>query len=91
MSPNPDTNRWHVDGSIGGGQIVRTAIAIAALRGIPVRVDNVRRNRGNPGLQRQHLAAILTVERISGGSLAGAVKGSSWVEFFPGTATGTVR
>ena len=82
---------WRVDGSIGGGQIVRTAVAIAALRGVSVRVDNIRRSRGNPGLQRQHLAAILAVERISGGSLAGAVKGSSWVEFYPGTATGLVR
>ncbi|MCE9582588.1 MAG: RNA 3'-phosphate cyclase [Planctomycetes bacterium] len=91
MPPTPDIHRWHVDGSIGGGQIVRTAIAIAALRGIPVRIENIRKSRGNPGLQRQHLAAILAVERISGGSLAGAVKGSSWVEYFPGTATGTVR
>ncbi|KAF0245776.1 MAG: RNA 3'-terminal phosphate [Planctomycetota bacterium] len=82
---------WKVDGAIGGGQIVRTAVAISALRGVPVRVDNIRRSRGNPGLQRQHLAAILAVERISGGALAGAVKGSSWVEFFPGAATGLVR
>ncbi|MEK7467190.1 MAG: RNA 3'-terminal phosphate cyclase [Planctomycetota bacterium] len=82
---------WRVDGSIGGGQIVRTAVAIAALRGVPVRVENIRRSRGNPGLQRQHLAAILAVERLSGGRLAGCVKGSSWVEFFPGTASGLVR
>lgn len=82
---------WKVDGSTGGGQLPRTAIAIAALRGVRLRVENIRRNRGNPGLQRQHLAALLTVERISGGSLAGCVKGSSWVEFFPGTASGPVR
>ncbi|MCC6740426.1 MAG: RNA 3'-phosphate cyclase [Planctomycetia bacterium] len=82
---------WTVDGSSGGGQIVRTAVAIAALRGVPVRVTNIRRARGNPGLQRQHIAAILAVERMSGGSLAGCVKGSSWVEFFPGKASGPVR
>jgi RNA 3'-phosphate cyclase len=82
---------WRVDGSIGGGQIVRTAVAIAALRGVAVRVENIRRNRGNPGLQRQHLAAVLTVERMSGGTLTGAVKGSSWLEFHPGSATGLFR
>ncbi|MBI2923203.1 MAG: RNA 3'-phosphate cyclase [Planctomycetes bacterium] len=82
---------WNVDGSIGGGQIVRTAVAIAALRGVPVSVTNVRRNRGNPGLQRQHLAALMSVERISGGRLDGAVKGATSVTFTPGAAEGPVH
>ena len=30
---------WQVDGSIGGGQVVRTAVAIAALRGIKQALD----------------------------------------------------
>jgi len=82
---------WHVDGTIGGGQIVRTAIAIAALRGIPVSVSNIRSSRPKPGLQRQHLGALITIERISGGHLAGAVKGAMSVSFEPGAATGPVR
>ncbi|NUN49789.1 MAG: RNA 3'-phosphate cyclase [Candidatus Brocadiae bacterium] len=82
---------WHVDGGVGGGQIVRTAVAVAALRGIPVSVSNIRRDRGNPGLQRQHLASILAVEMISGGRLTGAIRGSAACTFTPGAATGPVR
>lgn len=46
-----------VDGSEGegGGQIVRTSFLLATLLEKPVKIKNIRGNRPNPGLQKQHL------------------------------------
>ncbi|PBP22611.1 RNA 3'-terminal phosphate cyclase [Diplocarpon rosae] len=46
----------------GGGQLVRIAVALAALTGKPIRIDNVRGNRAGKekggGLKAQHVACI---------------------------------
>jgi RNA 3'-phosphate cyclase len=42
----------------GGGQLVRTALALAAVTGSGVRLVNVRAARARPGLAPQHLAAV---------------------------------
>ena len=49
-----------IDGSQGegGGQIQRTAMALAALLRQPVKIDNIRANRSQPGLKTQHLAGV---------------------------------
>ncbi|MEM0497320.1 MAG: RNA 3'-terminal phosphate cyclase, partial [Acidilobaceae archaeon] len=39
----------------GGGQILRTAIALSAITGKPIRIYNIRVKRDNPGLRPQHL------------------------------------
>jgi RNA 3'-terminal phosphate cyclase (ATP) len=74
-----------VDGSQGegGGQILRTALALSALRGVPVRITEVRANRAKPGLQPQHLAAARAVAAVSGGRLGGDTLGSSELAFWP--------
>ncbi|MBC7240769.1 MAG: hypothetical protein H5T71_11800, partial [Chloroflexi bacterium] len=55
-----------LDGSYGegGGQILRTALALAALTGRPFRVQNIRAGRENPGLRPQHLAAVRAVAHL---------------------------
>jgi RNA 3'-terminal phosphate cyclase (ATP) len=55
-----------IDGSAGegGGQIIRTAAAIAATTGRPLAVNNVRARRKRPGLQRQHVCAIEAIARL---------------------------
>lgn len=55
-----------IDGSWGegGGQLVRTAVALAAITGTAVRVFNVRAKRGKPGLAPQHLAAVRAVASV---------------------------
>jgi RNA 3'-phosphate cyclase len=51
------------DGSLGegGGQLVRTAVALSALTGRPLRLHKVRAGRVRPGLAAQHLAAVRAV------------------------------
>jgi RNA 3'-terminal phosphate cyclase (ATP) len=49
-----------IDGSFGegGGQVLRSAVALAMVTGTPVAVRNVRARRRRPGLMRQHLTAV---------------------------------
>ena len=55
-----------IDGSYGegGGQLVRTAVALSALTGTPLRLHNVRASRARPGLAPQHLAAVRAVAAL---------------------------
>ncbi len=75
-----------VDGSMGegGGQILRTAVALSALFGEPVRVYNIRAKRKNPGLRPQHLNAVRAVAMISGARVEGLRVGSREITFRPG-------
>jgi RNA 3'-phosphate cyclase len=76
-----------VDGSRGegGGQILRTAVAFSAILRKAVRVSNIRAGRPEPGLKRQHVAALRVISDTFGGELAGAHDGSSEVTFVPGS------
>ena len=79
-----------IDGSYseGGGQILRTSVALSSVTGRPVHIINIRAKRCNPGLSAQHLTAIKALARISGASLSGAKLGSTEIEFFPGEFVG---
>ena len=52
-----------IDGSIGegGGQILRTSVALSALTLKPIIVKNIRAKRDKPGLRNQHVTAIKEV------------------------------
>jgi RNA 3'-terminal phosphate cyclase (ATP) len=58
-----------LDGSQGegGGQILRTALALSLVTGKPFRMDNIRAKRPNPGLMRQHLACVNAAVAVGGG------------------------
>ncbi len=79
-----------IDGSWmeGGGQILRTAIALSAVTGKPCRIFNIRAGRSNPGLRAQHLAGMQAAAKICSGRLRGAAVGSQAVEFYPGKIRG---
>jgi RNA 3'-terminal phosphate cyclase (ATP) len=79
-----------IDGTFGegGGQIIRTAIALAAVTGTEVEIKNIRANRPNPGLAAQHLHAVKAVEKLSGGRTEGLVLRSSRLKFAPGALKG---
>lgn len=79
-----------IDGSMGegGGQILRTAVALSAIAGRPIRIYNIRAKRENPGLRPQHLTAVKAVAAMSSGRLVGATIGSTELEFYPGRIAG---
>lgn len=75
-----------IDGSYGegGGQIVRTSVALSAVSGKPIKIINIRAKRKNPGLQHQHLSAVQAVATLSGAEVRGARLGSTELIFIPG-------
>lgn len=79
-----------IDGSYGegGGQIVRTALALSCITGRAVEIRNVRANRKNPGLQPQHLTGVLACGQIARAEVEGAVLGSHRLVFTPGRING---
>lgn len=76
-----------IDGSYceGGGQILRTAVALAGVTGKETRIFNIRASRDPPGLKRQHLAGILAAVKICNALVEGAEIGSKEVVFRPDT------
>ncbi|WP_182867899.1 RNA 3'-terminal phosphate cyclase [Stieleria mannarensis] len=82
--------RITIDGSQGegGGQIIRSSLALAAVTGTPIRLENIRAGRKQPGLMRQHLTAVRAAAEVSGAEIAGDTLRSSWLEFTPGGLRG---
>src|SRR4051812_32951839 len=74
-----------IDGSQGegGGQILRSSLALAAITGTPVRLEKIRAGRAKPGLQKQHLAAVRAAARICNGRLEGDELQSRELTFHP--------
>jgi len=75
-----------IDGSQGegGGQILRSTLALSMCTGTPVRIENIRAGRRKSGLLRQHLACVRASKEISNAKVIGDELGSSTVEFRPG-------
>jgi RNA 3'-terminal phosphate cyclase (ATP) len=74
-----------IDGSHGegGGQILRTALALAAILQRPVEIHNVRGGRKKPGLRPQHLMAAKGMALITRAKVEGAEPGSKRLNFEP--------
>jgi len=79
-----------IDGSMGegGGQILRTAVALSAIIGTPIRIYNIRAKRKNPGLRPQHLTAVKAIAALSNARVLGATVGSMELYFEPRTLRG---
>ena len=74
-----------LDGSEGegGGQILRSALALSILTGRPFKLINIRADRAKPGLQPQHLMCVRAAGTISGAVYKGASVGSAVLYFEP--------
>jgi RNA 3'-terminal phosphate cyclase (ATP) len=72
----------------GGGQVLRTALALAALTGQGFEITRIRARRTRPGLKPQHLAAVRAVGLVCGARVSGAFDGSPDLRFEPGPIAG---
>jgi RNA 3'-terminal phosphate cyclase (ATP) len=79
-----------IDGSEGegGGQILRSSLALSICTQQPFRIVNIRANREKPGLMRQHLTAVKAAGAICNAEIVGAELGSRELTFHPGTLKG---
>src|SRR5271166_4413798 len=75
-----------LDGAFGegGGQILRTSLALSLLTGRPFHLANVRARRSRPGLQPQHLMSVQAAAVIGQAQTRGASRGSTDLVFEPG-------
>ena len=75
-----------IDGSVGegGGQILRTSLALSMCTGQPFTLARIRARRAKPGLMRQHLTCVQAAAAVSGATVQGAALGSGTLVFEPG-------
>ena len=79
-----------IDGSVGegGGQILRSALALSMITGRPFAIEKIRAKRAKPGLLRQHLTCVIAAQQISGAKVTGAELRSTGLAFAPGPIQG---
>jgi RNA 3'-terminal phosphate cyclase (ATP) len=79
-----------IDGSHGegGGQILRTALALSCITDAPFRLVSIRKGRPKPGLQPQHLTSVRAAAAVCDARVAGDAKGSTELLFHPGPIRG---
>lgn len=75
-----------IDGASGegGGQILRTSLALSMCTGQAFTLTNIRAKRPKPGLMRQHLACVRAAVAVSAAQAQGATLGASTLVFDPG-------
>src|SRR6185436_1616183 len=73
-----------IDGAAGGGQLLRTALALSLCTGTAFTMTNVRAGRSKPGLMRQHLAGVTAATQVGGARVHGAELGATSLRFEPG-------
>ena len=80
----------NVDGSMGegGGQVLRTSLALSMITGQPFRIERIRAGRDKPGLLRQHLTAVRAAREVCGAEVVGDAIGSCELTFTPGKVAG---
>lgn len=74
-----------IDGAYGegGGQVLRTSVALSAVTGRPIEIRNIRGNRSKPGLQAQHVASVRAAAAICDAEVHGDTPQSMFLRFVP--------
>ena len=74
-----------IDGSIGegGGQVLRTSLALSLVTGRPFRMSRIRAGRRNPGLRAQHIACVRAAAEVGDADISRASIGSMDLRFTP--------
>ena len=68
----------------GGGQILRTALALSVITKKPFRIFDIRKERKDSGLKKQHIEAINTLKKLCNAEVTGDSLGSMELTFDPG-------
>ena len=78
-----------IDGSQGegGGQILRTSLALSLVTGQPFQMEGIRAQRQKPGLLKQHLTAVEAAKTVGCAEVEEAALSSQTLEFRPGPVT----
>src|SRR3990170_3008664 len=74
-----------IDGNYGegGGQILRTALALSMVLQKPIEMFNIRKGRKNSGLAPQHLTSVNACAKISEAMAEGNKLKSEELKFYP--------
>lgn len=80
----------NLDGSYGsgGGQIVRTALALSTIKQKAFEVTDIRKGRSQPGLKNQHLFCIKALRELCNAQVDGVELGSTYLKYYPGKIKG---
>src|SRR5262249_18089596 len=84
------TGSIHIDGSSGegGGQILRTSLALAMVTVRTLHMRNIRAGGAQAGLRRQHVACVEAAARLCNAEVRGAAVSSQELVFAPGAVAG---
>ncbi|WP_132058719.1 RNA 3'-terminal phosphate cyclase [Halorussus amylolyticus] len=88
MNEDSEPDLLELDGSAGGGQLLRTALGLSMATGRAFQMRRVRGSRPTPGLKPQHLAAVRAAASVCDATVSGDELGSETVTFRPGAPTG---
>ncbi|MFA5141513.1 MAG: RNA 3'-terminal phosphate cyclase [Candidatus Woesearchaeota archaeon] len=82
----------YLDGSQGegGGQILRTALALSTLTKTSFEMQHIRKGRKDAGIKNQHLFCIKALEKLCNAKTTNAKLGSSNVMYMPGEVKGGI-
>ena len=72
----------------GGGQIVRSALALSTITNKPCYITDIRAGRKKAGLKAQHVNGVRALETLCQAQTTGAELGSSSLEYHPGPMEG---
>ncbi|MFV2014360.1 MAG: RNA 3'-terminal phosphate cyclase [Candidatus Heimdallarchaeota archaeon] len=78
-----DEDKLVIDGSIGGGSVLRVGVPLAIALNKPIHVFNIRQHRQKKGLRTQHLTGLQLLCQLTGSVLEGGSIGSSRITVYP--------
>ena len=76
-----------INGGIGGGQVLRTALGLSALTSKPFEIEKIRETRSQPGLKPQHLECVNATARLCNAEVLGNKINSTYIKFIPNQIT----